>query len=266
MALFQDITLGRYVALDSSIHCLDPRTKLLASLALMIVALSAQSFGPLLTFCAFLLVVIALSQLSFGLVLGNLKAFLWLFFFTFILHSLLTPGRSVFLLPFSDHTITAEGMRLGAFFTVRLAAVIVAASLLTLTTSPMELTGGLERLFSPLQRFGFPAGDLAMMISIALRFIPVLVDEAERLRKAQLARGADFGGNPLRRIKSLVPLLAPLFVAAFDRADRLALAMESRCYQNGAKRTHYHQFHFNRSDGFAALTASILIALMFYQR
>ena len=266
MAFLQDITLGRYVALDSPIHYLDPRTKLITSLALMIVALSARDFGPLLTFAAFLLVVIALSRLSYRLVLGNLKPFIWLFTFTFGLHSLLTPGRAVWLLPFSDHAITAEGLHLGAFFTVRLAAVIVAASLLTLTTSPMELTGGLEHLFRPLQRFGFPAGDLAMMISIALRFIPVLVDEAERLRKAQLARGADFGGHPLRRVKNLVPLLAPLFVAAFDRADRLALAMESRCYQSGAPRSQYHALRLNRADGRAALAALGLIALMVYQR
>ena len=264
--MLQDITLGRYVALDSPVHRLDPRTKLIASMALMIVALSARSFGPLLTFAIFLLFAIALTRLSYRLVLNNLKPFIWLFTFTFGLHALLTPGRAVFLLPLSEHAVTAEGLRLGAFFAVRLAAVIVAASLLTLTTSPMQLTGGLERLFSPLQRFGFPAGDLAMMISIALRFIPVLVDEAERLRKAQLARGADFGGNPLRRVKNLVPLLAPLFVAAFDRADRLALAMESRCYQGGAERTHYHVLRLGRADALAALAALGLIALMLYQR
>ena len=266
MAFLQDITLGRYIALDSPIHRLDPRTKLIASLALMIVALSARSFGPLLIFAVFLLFVVALTRLSFRLVLSNLRPFIWLFTFTFGLHALLTPGRAVFLLPLSEHAVTAEGLRLGGFFALRLATVIVAASLLTLTTSPMQLTGGLERLFSPLQRFGFPAADLAMMISIALRFIPVLVDEAERLRKAQLARGADFGGHPLRRIKNLVPLLAPLFISAFDRADRLALAMESRCYQGGAERTNYRVLDLGRTDGWAALTALSLIGLMFYQR
>ncbi len=266
MAFLQDITLGRYVALDSPVHRLDPRTKLIASLTLMIVALSARSFVPLLTFAVFQLVAIALTRLSYRLVLGNLKPFIWLFTFTFGLHALLTPGRAIFLLPLSEHAVTAEGLHLGAFFVVRLAAVIVAASLLTLTTSPMQLTGGLERLFRPLQRFGFPAGDLAMMISIALRFIPVLVDEAERLRKAQLARGADFGGNPLRRIKNLIPLLAPLFVSAFDRADRLALAMESRCYQGSAERTHYHVLRLGRADGLAALIALGLIGLILYQR
>ena len=179
----------------------------------------------------------------------------------------MTPGRAVWLVPFSEHAVTVEGLRLGAFFAARLCTAIVAASLLTLTTSPMELTGGLERLFRPLQRFGFPASDLAMMISIALRFIPVLVDEAERLRKAQLARGADFGErNPLKRIKSLVPLIVPLFVAAFDRADRLALAMESRCYQTDTPRSQYRTLRLQVTDGLAAFAALGLIALMVYQR
>ena len=193
MAFLQNITLGRYVALDSPVHRLDPRTKLIASLSLMIVALSARSFVPLLTFAVLQLVAIALTRLSYRLVLGTLKPFIWLFTFTFGLHALLTPGRAVFLLPLSEHAVTAEGLHLGAFFAVRLAAVIVAASLLTLTTSPMQLTGGLERLFRPLQRFGFPAGDLAMMISIALRFIPVLVDEAERENEGE---GRSHSTNP----------------------------------------------------------------------
>ena len=132
MAFLQDITLGRYVALNSPVHRLDPRTKLIASLTLMIVALSARSFVPLLTFTVFQLVAIALTRLSYRLVLGNLKPFIWLFTFTFGLHALLTPGRAVFLLPLSEHAVTAEGLHLGAFFAVRLAAVIVAASLLTL--------------------------------------------------------------------------------------------------------------------------------------
>ena len=130
----------------------------------------------------------------------------------------------------------------------------------------MEITSGLERFFSPLRRFGFPAGDMALMISIALRFIPVLLDEAERLHKAQLARGADFGGSFLRRIKNLVPLLVPLLVAACGRADRLALAMESRCYASGAVRTHYRPLRFGRADGLAASVALGLVALVYYLR
>ena len=130
---------------------------------------------------------------------------------------------------------------MGSFFCFRLATVVVSAALMTLATSPMQLTNGLERLFNPAKRIGLPVAELALMISITLRFIPVLVDEAERLRKAQVARGAEFGGHPLRRARSLLPLLIPLFVSAFERADRLAPAMESRGYQPGLPRTYYHR-------------------------
>ena len=261
-----DIALGRYIALDSPIHRLDPRTKLGAVGALTLAAFAAPNAPALPLLAAFLLLAIALARVPLRLILRQLKVFAWLFLLTFGLHALLAPGRVVLPLPFSDHALTAEGLRLGAFFTVRLAAAMVAAALLTLTTAPMEITSGLERLFSPLRRFGFPAGDMALMISIALRFIPVLLDEAERLRKAQLARGADFGGPVLRRIKNLVPLLVPLLVAACGRADRLALAMESRCYASGAERTHYRPLRFGRTDHLAAAASCGLVALVYFLR
>jgi len=155
---------------------------------------------------------------------------------------------------------------MGAFFCLRLSTVVVAAALMTLTTAPMQLTAGLERLFSPAKRLGVPVAELALMISIALRFIPVLVDEAERLRKAQISRGADFTGNPIRRARSLIPLLVPLFVAAFERADHLALAMESRCYQPGAERTHYHQLTLATRDLVAATLVLLTIAAIYLSR
>jgi energy-coupling factor transport system permease protein len=155
---------------------------------------------------------------------------------------------------------------MGAFFCLRLSTTVIAAALLTLTTAPMQLTAGLERLFSPLKRLGVPVGELALMISIALRFIPVLVDEAERLRKAQVARGAEFTGGPIRRARSLIPLLIPLFVAAFERADRLALAMESRCYQPGKERTHYRQLKLARRDLVAAIAAATMGAAIIFSR
>lgn len=266
MAFLQDIALGRYIALDSPIHRLDPRTKLGGVFALTLAAFAAPNALALLLLGAFLLVATTLARVPLRLFLRQLKTFAWLFLFTFGLHALLTPGRAVLPLPFSDHALTAEGLHLGAFFTARLAAAIVAATLLTLTTAPMEITSGLARLFSPLRRFGFPAGDMALMISIALRFIPVLLDEAERLRKAQLARGADFSGSFLRRSKNLVPLLVPLLVAACGRADRLALAMESRCYASGAERTHYRPLHFGRADGLFTLATLGLVAFVYYLR
>ncbi len=266
MAFLQDIALGRYLALDSPVHRLDPRTKLGVVFALTLAAFAAPSALALLLLGSFLLVAIALARVPWRLILRQFKAFAWLFLFTFGLHALLTPGRPVLPLPFSDHVLTAEGLRLGAFFTARLAAAVVAATLLTLTTAPTEITSGLECFFNPLRRFGFPASDLALMIAIALRFIPVLLDEAERLRKAQLARGADFGGSVLRRIKNLVPLLVPLLVAVCGRADRLALAMESRCYASRAIRTHYRPLRFGRADGLCALAALGLVAVVVYLR
>ena len=179
---------------------------------------------------------------------------------TFALHALLTPGQLLWPIPYTDLAITREGLIRGAFFTLRLAAVVVTAALMTLTTAPLELTEGLERLLNPLRRFGFPAHELAMMVTISLRFIPVLIDEAERLRKAQLARGADFSGGPIRRARSLIPLLVPLFISAFDRADRLALAMESRCYRGGIDRTSYHELRFARRDLIAGLTVVAVVA------
>ncbi len=265
MAFLQDITLGKYFPADSFVHRLDPRTKFLSTLTLMIAVLATPGFAPLVLFCAFLAIAIALSGLPTALILRNLRPFLYLFGFTFGLHALLTPGHTLWLVPYLDLAITREGLERGAFFSLRLATVITAASLMTLTTSPMELTGGLERLLNPLRRFGFPVHELAMMVTISLRFIPVLVDEAERLRKAQLARGADFSGGPIRRARSLVPLLVPLFVSAFDRADRLAMAMESRCYRGGIERTSFHEFAFIRGDlftGLAVAATALTIAVL----
>ena len=265
MAFLQDITLGKYFPADSFVHRLDPRTKFLSTLTLMIAVLATPGFAPLFLFGAFLGLAIVLSGLPAALILRNLRPFLYLFGFTFGLHALLTPGHALWVVPYLELTVTRAGLERGAFFSVRLATVIIAASLMTLTTSPMELTGGLERLLNPLRRFGFPAHELAMMVTISLRFIPVLVDEAERLRKAQLARGADFSGGPIRRARSLVPLLVPLFVSAFDRADRLALAMESRCYRGGVERTSFHVFAFSRGDlcaGIAVVVIALAIAVL----
>ncbi len=264
MPALQDITLGRYVELDSPIHRLDPRTKFVGTIALMIAALSSQHVAALFVFAALLALTAILSQLPARMVLANLRAFVWLFTFTFGLHAFLTPGPSLWSMPLTHWSVSSEGLYRGAFFCLRLATAVVAAALMTLTTSPTQLTAGLERLFSPVKRIGIPVAELALMISIALRFIPVLVDEAERLRKAQVARGADFSGNPIRRARSLLPLLIPLFVAAFERADRLALAMESRCYQPGAPRTHYQQLRLGGSDLMALAAAGCAITVIYW--
>ena len=263
MAFLQDVTLGKYIANDSPLHRLDPRTKFISALGLMVTVFSAEGFAPLGFFFLFLTVAISLSGLPATLVLKNLRPFIWLFLFTFVLHSVLTPGTVLWRMPYVDAAVTAEGLSRAAFFCLRLAAAIITASLLTLTTSPAELTEGLERLFNPLRRIGFPAHELAMMATIALRFVPVLVEEAERLYKAQLARGASFGGSPIRRAQTLIPLLVPLFISAFARADRLALAMESRCYRGGVGRTSFRPLRFAGRDRLAALAVlSMVVAVL----
>ena len=262
MPILRDIALGKYVAVDSPVHRLDPRTKFLAVMALMLATVTTTHWAPVALVGGAVLASAAVARLPLRLLLRNLVPFAWLFAFTFLLHSLMTPGAVLWRVPFADVPVTAEGLHLGTLFTVRLAAVITTASLLTLTTAPMELTDGLERLLSPLRRVGFPAHELAMMVSIALRFIPVLVEEAERLHRAQVSRGADFSGGPIARARKLVPLLVPLFIAAFARADRLALAMESRCYRGGEGRTSFRQLRLARRDLLAAVATGLLVAVV----
>ena len=251
MALLGDITLGRYIPGDSVLHRLDPRTKLLIVLVWMSAALASRGVLPVAVFCTFIVATAGLSRLPPSLLLKNLRSFLWLLVITALLHAAMTPGHLLWHVPFLEVNITAEGLQAAVVFTLRLSAVVTAASLLTLTTSPLELTDGLERLLRPFRRLGLPAHELAMMVSIALRFIPVLAEEAERLQKAQMARGAEFGGHPVARARQLVPLLVPLFLSAFARADRLAIAMEARGYRGGEGRTQFRQLRFLAMDGVA---------------
>lgn len=262
MSLLGNIALGKYVAGSSALHRLDPRTKLVAAVALMTAALTARCVPPVLAFGAFVGVAAALSRLPPSLLLRNLRSFAWLLAVTALLHALMTPGHLLWHLPWLGVKVTREGVDAAVLFSLRLAAVVTTAALLTLTTSPLELTDGLESLLRPLRRVGVPAHELAMTVSIALRFIPVLAEEADRIRKAQIARGAEFGGGPVARARKLVPLLVPLFLSAFERADRLAVAMEARGYRGGEGRTHYRQLRLGRLDAVAALVTGLAIAAM----
>ena len=190
----------------------------------------------------------ATAQLPLRMLLGNLKPLLPLLLLTFGLNAILTPGSPVAALPLGLGEVTAAGLKRGLFLSGRFAALVLAASVLTLTTSPLDLADGLESLLKPLRRVGVPTHELAMTTTIALRFIPILIDEADRLRNAQLARGADFGGGPVRRVRSLFPLLLPLFVSAFSRADHLAVAMEARCYRGDVGRSRYRQLRWGWSE------------------
>ena len=255
----RDIAMGRYVQVDSPVHDLDPRTKMVATIALTITLFAVNS-TVVIAACSVVAVLAAgLSRIPATLLLRSLRPFLWLFAFTFVLHAVLTLGSTLWYVPVFDLSVTREGTAYGLLLCGRLAIAISLASLMTLTTTPMELTDGIERLLGPLGRIGFPTHEFAMMVTISIRFIPVLLDEAERLRKAQLARGADFGGGPMRRARQLVPLIVPLLVSAFDRADRLALAMESRAYGCGIARTTFRELSFGSGDLAAGLLVLTII-------
>jgi energy-coupling factor transport system permease protein len=263
LPLLKDITLGRFIPGRSVVHQLDPRSKILAT-GCLVVALMAAHSGLAVAVLLLLCVAMAIAaRLPARLLVGNLKPLLPLILLTFGLNALLTPGRAVFVLPGGIGDLTDAGILRGLFLTGRFTGLVLVASLLTLTTSPLDLADGLEWLLAPLRRVGVPSHELAMTTTIALRFIPILVDEANRLRNAQLARGADFGGGPVRRIRSLFPLLLPLFVSAFGRADRLAVAMEARCYRGDEGRTRYRVLAWQWTDGLVIAAGLILVAAAF---
>ena len=243
----RDITLGRYIHGQSTIHRLDPRTKLVCVLAISITAFASDS-GLLPAACLAVVAFVA-AGLRLATFAATLRPFCWLLAFTFAVHAAMGQGEHFLLyVPFFDLTVTREGIIVGLLMGLRLTIAITLASLLTLTTTPSKLTDALERMLRPLRRFGFPNQEFAMMVTISIRFIPVLMDEAERLRRAQVSRGADFSGGPLQRARKLVPLVVPLFLSAFDRADRLSLAMESRAYGCGTERTTYRRLSFGQLD------------------
>ena len=260
MPLLRDIAIGRYVPGDGFLHQLDPRTKLVSLIALMVTALMTQGLEPVAMFTILVVLIALLARLPLPLLLRNLRSFAWLIGVTALLHLFMTPGTPRWVIPHVTLVITHEGASSAALFSLRLAAVVTAASMLTLTTTPLALTDGLESLMRPFRRLGVPAHELAMMVSIALRFIPVLAEEAERLQKAQMARGADFTGGPIRRARKLIPLLVPLFISAFSRADRLAIAMEARGYRGGEGRTRLHPLKWRAVDGFAAIFVLLAVA------
>ncbi|MCL6450391.1 MAG: energy-coupling factor transporter transmembrane protein EcfT [Acetobacteraceae bacterium] len=263
--MIRNVPIGQFVPGRSIIHRLDPRTKILVVLvyvAILFVANNAYAYALLL---AFGLAGLALTRLKPRPVLRGLRSVWFLVVLTVLLNLFMTPGPTLFRL--GPLHATQTGAVMGLFMGGRLVLLILATSLLTLTTSPIDLTDGLERLLQPFRRVGVPAHELAMMMTIALRFIPTLVEEADKIMKAQMARGADFmSGNIVRRVRSLVPLLVPLFVSAFRRADDLALAMEARCYRGGLNRTRMRQLKFMPRDLGAALASVALVAGVVYLR
>lgn len=266
--MIRDITLGQYYPADSVLHRLDPRVKLCGTLIYVISLFIFQSFEGYIVATVFLVSMIALSRVPVKFMFRGLKAIFILLIFTAVLNALLTPGRE--LVSFWKITITIEGLRMAGFMVLRLVYLIIGSSIMTLTTTPSNLTDGLEKSLGWMKIFKVPVHEIAMMMSIALTFIPVLLEETDRIMKAQQARGADFeSGNIIRRIRALVPILVPLFVSAFRRANDLALAMESRCYRGGEGRTKLRPLKYTLRDGIAYailaayLAAIVLVALYF---
>lgn len=260
--MFKDITLGQYYPGDSVIHRLDPRIKILLTLVYIVLLFFIKNFTGFLAFGIFTLAVIFLSKLPLGYVLKGLKPLLFIIAFTGIINLFMTPGKIWVKIPYTPLCITYEGLRTAAFMIVRLIFLIMGTSVLTLTTSPLSLTDGIEKLLSPFKKIGLPAHELAMMMSIAIRFIPTLLEETEKIMKAQTARGADFeSGNLLERAKALVPLLVPLFISAFRRADELAMAMECRCYNGGSHRTRMKEIKITGKDISISLIALFALAV-----
>ena len=254
--MIRDITLGQYYPTDSVLHRLDPRVKLFGTLIYVISLFLFQSFTGYIVATVFLVSMIALSHVPVKFIFRGLRAVLFILVFTAVLNEFLTPGRT--LVSFWKITITIEGVRLAAFMILRLVYLIIGSSLMTLTTTPSNLTDGLEKSLGWLKVFRFPVHEIVMMMSIVLTFIPVLLEETDRIIKAQQARGADFeSGSIIRRAKSLVPILVPLFVSAFRRANDLAIAMESRCYHGGEGRTKMRPLKYMLRD-YVAYTVLIL--------
>ena len=264
MELSRFVTIGQYVPRESPVHRLDPRTKIAAVTSLMIVIFVVRDFAGYGLLTLFLLGIIALARIPLGFVLRGLRPIVFLLLLTVVLNvffSGVEGGTVVFRI--WRFAATREGIIRALFIAYRLILLVGITSLLTFTTSPVELTDGIERLLRPLRRFGVPAHELAMMMTIALRFIPTLLEETEKIMKAQMARGAVFDrGGALRRARALVPVLVPLFVSAFRRADELALAMEARCYRGGDRRTRMKELRFAPRDA-AALIVTVVVSVLF---
>ena len=234
--MLTDMTLGQYYPGNSFLHKMDPRAKILCTMIFICAIFLANNPWSYLVVTLFTALCISLSGVPFRLIVKAVKPLWVILVFTLVIHLLTTPGTEIFRL--GPVKITEEGVRNGVFMTLRLVFLIAFSSLLTYTTSPIVLTDGIEALLMPFRRFGVPAHELAMMMTIALRFIPTLLEETDRIMKAQSSRGADFtAGNIWQKAKSMVPLLVPLFISAFRRADDLATAMEARCYRGGEGRT-----------------------------
>lgn len=263
--MIRDITLGQYYPGDSAVHRLDARTKIIATLLYLIELFVVNNFWGFLIATAALFAVIAVSRVPLKFIFRGLTAVFLIIAFTFCLNLFMVDGRVLWHWKFL--TITYEGVHRAFFMAVRLVLLIIGSSVMTLTTKPVELTDGLEKLLKPFSKIGLPSHEIALMMTIALRFIPTLMEETDKIIKAQQARGADFeSGNLIQRAKSLIPILVPLFVSSFRIAQDLALAMEARCYRGGDGRTRMNEIRFRRGDALAAVLMVLFLAVIIASR
>jgi energy-coupling factor transport system permease protein len=260
--MMEKMIFGRYVPMDSVIHRMDPRSKLLLVFLFVCIVFLANNVLTYILLGIFTLLLIGLSKIPFRFLYNGLKPVVFLVVFTLILHLFLTKeGDLLFKLGWIE--IYEEGLRQGIFISLRFFYLILVTSLLTLTTTPIEITDGLETLLNPLKKIKFPVHEMALMMSISLRFIPTLMQETDKIMKAQMARGVEFSSGPIKdRLKAIVPLLIPLFVSSFKRAEELAIAMEARGYRGGEGRTKYRQLVWTYIDTIILTMMAILTILL----
>ncbi|AOH52894.1 cobalt ECF transporter T component CbiQ [Peribacillus muralis] len=260
--MLDKMIIGRYVPANSLMHRLDPRAKLLLVFLFVCVVFLANNFFSYGLLAIFTILLISISKIPLRYLYNGLKPIFFLIVFTFLLHLLFTKEGEL-LFEYGWLEIYEGGLIQGLFISIRFTLLILVTSLLTLTTTPISITDGMEELLGPLKRWKMPVHELALMMSIALRFIPTLMEETEKIMKAQTARGVDFSSGPIKeRVKSIVPLLVPLFVSSFKRAEELATAMESRGYRGGEGRTKYRQLEWKTSDSLMMVSLGLLTVML----
>lgn len=258
--MLKDVTLGQYFPGNSAIHRLDPRTKLIMLIVYITALFLVQNWAGYGVVILFLALTVSISRIPLKSLFSGLKPLIFIMIFTGVLNLFFTTGETV-LISLWKITITLEGVIRAVFMILRIMLLVIGTFLLTYTTSPIALTDGLESLLSPLKLIHLPVHELSMMMCIALRFIPTLIEETDKIMSAQKARGADFEtGNLIQRVKAMIPILVPLFIGAFRRADELATAMECRCYHGGNGRTKMKMLRYSGRDGVAFLTGALLVA------
>ena len=264
--MMKNITLGQYYPVDSWVHRLDPRTKILLTIAMIVAVFMVRSLVGYALVLGFVYLTARMAKIPFKMLVKGVRALRFILILTFLLNLFFNSG-STMLVEWGFLKISLEGLDQAIHYSLRLIFLVMGTSLMTLTTSPIALSDGIELLLSPLKKLYFPAHELAMMMSIALRFIPTLIEETDKIMSAQKARGADFeSGNLMQNAKAMIPILVPLFISAFRRADELATAMECRCYHGGEGRTKLHVLCYQRRDYFAFAVLALTLVLVFVLR